>query len=386
MMQGAILGGGTLLAKVILLALLLWSVLLFIKCISYRTLPQSLRIGAILVCSFVIYGLFPIAGNEYLVVKSSGTLVPPFSYMKGALMSITPIYAFYYYARSNGINTVDIRWLSMAFLCIAIVDFYYSRDNLLAEAMASGSNREEFTNNVGYVFLGLFPYVYYLNRKYALPYLAIIVFFIVSAMKRGAVLIGLVCVFVYLYHWLKDTRGSKRIIALVGILSVLLLAGIFILNFYENSMYFQARVDQTLEGNLSGRDKIAESMVSYYFKEATFLEMIFGCGANGTLKHASNYAHNDWLEMLMNQGLVGVVIQLLFYSALFFDFRRIAKIDKTFYYAAMTLFIIVFFKTMFSMSICNMRPEISLIMGFVLSIRTNPHLLYENRGCRAISR
>ena len=95
-------------------------------------------------------------------------------------------------------------------------------------------------------------------------------------------------------------------------------------------------------------------------------QVLFGIGADGTLIVADNYAHNDWLEILTNQGAVGVLIFGVYWFRLIGEWRKSKGMHDA--YMAITLFIIIFFmKTLFSMSYNTIPYYSSIILGFYLS-------------------
>ena len=57
-----------------------------------------------------------------------------------------------------------------------------------------------------------------------------------------------------------------------------------------------------MEGGSSGRDELLTNSLDYYLNNESIIQQIFGLGANGTLSVAGNGAHNDWVELLVNQG------------------------------------------------------------------------------------
>lgn len=365
MMQDILFGEGGLIGRLLLIVLLVWSVSIFLKIRRHSKQPRSLNVLAVLLGTYILYGLIPILTSETLNV-GYGVAVPPFSYMKSALISIVPVFVFFYYAKKGYITQTNIKWLAVAFFAILIFDYYHSTTKLLLQALERGSSIEEFTNNVGYNFLCLLPYLYFFKKKYALLFMLGIMVFIVMAMKRGAIMIGAVCVMFYLYQWIRLASRKTKMYVSIGIVFIIVLSGYFVMDFYDQSSYFQQRVEDTLEGNTSDRDVIVSSLWGFYVGDASLFEQLFGCGANGTLKHGQVFAHNDWLEMLINQGLIGVLIQLAFYVTLFFDMRKMRRIDKQYYFSFFTLYIIAFAKTIFSMSICAMLPYTTMMLGFFL--------------------
>ncbi|MCH5307075.1 MAG: hypothetical protein J1E37_03280 [Prevotella sp.] len=362
LLQGVIFGGETIIAKLLLVVLLAWSACHFLHAATHH-MPSPLAVLTILLVSYVLYGLVPIVNNEVGHIGLDRVSVPPFSYMKAALSSILPAYTYYHFAKRGMINGRDIRVLAVVFLPLIILDYYHNEQQILAKALSEGIDREEITNNVGYEFLCLFPYLYFLKRKYALPFMVCLVVFLLMAMKRGAILIGTLCTILYLYNWLRYAKRQTKIYAFAGIIAIAIGIGLFVSDMYENSPYFQHRIESTLEGNTSGRDEIVSHLLDEYTNKGSTVNLLFGFGANGTLKHGGRYAHSDWVEMLIDQGAIGVFILLSFYVSLFLFLCRTRRRNAV-KNAALMLFIIMSAKTVFSMSICAMLPYTTLLLGY----------------------
>ena len=73
--------------------------------------------------------------------------------------------------------------------------------------------------------------------------------------------------------------------------------------------YFQTRLTSTLEGNSSGRDEIY-SHIWNVFNNSNMFHYLFGYGAQGSFIMTAKFAHSDWLELLINQGLLGFIIYI----------------------------------------------------------------------------
>ena len=141
----------------------------------------------------------------------------------------------------------------------------------------------------------------------------------------------------------------------------------------DNSAYFMTRYEQTMDGDASGRDVIYEKLWHAILTEQNPLYFYLGRGADSTLKVAGNYAHQDWLETFCNNGLVGVLI--LFYF--FYTFGKNAwKSRNVFsgmmFYSFITLFIIIFSKTLFSASIKDLTLFESMLIGYFAFWMTQP--------------
>ena len=184
-------------------------------------------------------------------------------------------------------------------------------------------------------------------------------------MKRGAILIGVATSIVLLYA---NVRNSSRWLKLLfAILSVIIIIGAskYVDYMIDNSAYFNARVEQTLEGDSSNRDIIYGTLWHTLLSEPNPFYFYFGRGADSTLKVAGTFAHQDWLETFCNNGLVGVFILFFF----FYTFGKNVWKSRMYFHGMMfysffTLFIIIFSKTLFSASIKDLLLYESMLIGY----------------------
>ena len=97
-------------------------------------------------------------------------------------------------------------------------------------------------------------------------------------------------------------------------------------------------------------------------------EQLFGGGANHTLIVTDNYAHNDWLEILINQGILGILVYL-FYWFKFWQEQRFCRNIKKLNLARTSLTICIlasFLMTIFSMSYGDLPIGMSMAIGICL--------------------
>ena len=96
----------------------------------------------------------------------------------------------------------------------------------------------------------------------------------------------------------------------------ILLCGLFyfISDFYSTNTYFQHRLEATKEGNSSGRDDIYETLLNHILSNGNLFGMIFGEGALATTKITWTAAHNDWLEFMVDMGLIGFVSYVVYWG------------------------------------------------------------------------
>jgi hypothetical protein len=184
-------------------------------------------------------------------------------------------------------------------------------------------------------------------------------------MKRGAILIGAVGTMILLYSNLKNS--SRKIKFLFAILTTVIIVGIskYIDYMMSHSEYFMLRYEQTLEGQTSGRDVIYGSLWHTLLSEPAPLYFYLGRGAESTLRIIGKFAHQDWLETFCNNGIIGVIILFVF----FYTFGKNVWKSKLYFsrmmfFSFVTLFIITFCKTLFSMSIQNLDLSITMLIGY----------------------
>lgn len=129
----------------------------------------------------------------------------------------------------------------------------------------------------------------------------------------------------------------------------------------DNSAYF----NQTLEGNSSGRDSIYSILWYEFLENGSLFYCLFGFGADATISIAGNFAHNDWLELLINNGLLGIVL----YVGYWWRFASLKnKIEEENTRCAAVAFCITFFMlSLYSMSYGAMDIFVTMGFGYCIS-------------------
>ena len=363
--QGAFIPQASIFSQLLLMILLIISLYYtYIANMRYR-LPTYFIGLNILVAMFTIYGICLMIlydPTDYLLKRDS------FIYLKTIYRSLLPIFVFYVLFKEEKYDEKKMYiWIFILF-AFTSVEFFQQEKKLMIKAMLLGINSTEFTNNIGYLFLSLFPACVFLYKKPLIQYIALgyCVIFILSGMKRGAILIGVVCLIWLLWNNLKKTSVRQKL-GTLSLSAILCLVGfIFVQHKMNSSLYFQDRIEQTLEGDSSGRDKLYVTLLDYFIDKATPLQFAFGSGADASLKVSHKYAHNDWLEIAVNQGVLGIMIYLLYF--LLFTKECLSKCYSSQEQLALQLlFIIYFMQTFFSMSYNEMSISATLVLGYCLA-------------------
>ena len=372
-LQGTLYASGSAISQGILAVLLLWSIFLTLKVNVDYKLPIFFKALNIFVITLSFYGIILIMGNESLYMDNIlSSRVSKLDFLKTLYMSLLPIYVMFHYVKRNILTDSLIRLFLVFWLLITIFLYIRVQQEFQIKMVELGHNEDrEMTNNIAYDFLHLFPLLFLWNRKPLFQYLfaAFIFAFIMSGMKRGAILIGAVCLIWFLYRALVNAKGKGKILIPLCTIALFFVVVNYVMNLYETSPYFKYRIEQTLGGNSSGRDVIFSSLWNIYNSDPSLLHFLFGNGACATLKVFGQYAHNDWLELLINQGLLGAVLYAAYFATLLYTIYK-NKNNKDVYSILAMIFVIMFASSLFSMSYASLGLPIAVGLGYCLNKST----------------
>ena len=339
--------------------------------------PPYIKGLNLLVLMFSIYGFALIAMNPSTVHYSlSGMSMASYNYIKSIYLSILPIYAFYYFSLKGYLTAERLRWWAVVFCISSVVSYYHYMQQELMKMMERGSSADEVTNNAGYLFLSLIPIWVLFRKKPLLQYagLAFSMGYILLGMKRGAIAIGGVVVLYLIWQIIRNAKGKQRLFVIL-LTAALAVAGVyFVIDMMSSSDFFLQRIEATKDGNSSGRDNLYSFFWEYFIERADYAQYLFGRGANGTLEIHYNYAHNDWLEIAVNQGLFGIIVYAFYWKQFYATWRRSTNIEAKTILALMG--IIYFAKTLFSMSYVDMTYVCTSVLGYALATTNRPNNIY----------
>lgn len=237
-----------------------------------------------------------------------------FSMFKGVLLSSLPLFPFYYFARKGILEIKYLKFFLIIMIPITILQYYTNENQILAERIST--ENIDVVNNTAYTFVGLTPFVFLFKDKknIANVLMVIMMIFIIQSAKRGALIAGVIGLLIFIFYQIKTIKRENRLKG-VFLVSVGLGIMIYYLNqFLENNEYLLSRLQSIEEGNSSGRNFLYTFLIDGWL-EGNIIQLLFGFGFASSVKMAGNYAHNDWLELLSNFGLLGVTIYLaLFYQ------------------------------------------------------------------------
>lgn len=362
-LQGTLYAYGSILAKLILVILLFVSFINLIRALRNGA-PKYLLMVTFLIILFIIY-------TPYNALIENGWMFPslnPYNFTKNVFISLLPIFSYYWYAKRGLLTENLIKTWLWIFLPVAIASFYREQNARLAMALEEGSKRIEFTNNTGYLFVSLFPLLCFYKNRTLIQYLvmALLTFFIIISMKRGAIFTGAVCIPLIIINSLSNSRWTKRIFVVVlSIILVFIIHG-YIQHMFETSDFFNQRFQKTIEGDSSNRDFIYNVLWNKFTTNTSVLEFFFGKGLNSTLLIVGNGAHNDWLEIAIDIGLLGLITYIIYWYVFIKTWKNMT-FDNTIQMAMGLIVISEFMKTWFSFSINDMPIYELPVLGYCLS-------------------
>ena len=312
-------------------------------------------------CALCLVAMFCVYGIQNIMFGNGVPSMPASRYLKFSLISLLPIFFFFIQSQKGNLDFSRIIIYTFFLLAMAFGRFYLGEQNALADGI------EETTNNAGYNFVKLLPLIYFLYKKPLLQYgtLAVIIAYVLMGMKRGAILIGCVCVLIFLFSGLKEKSDKRRFATLL--LSIIIVIGTIygVRYMLDSSAYFVSRVEATLEGDSSNRDILYSSIWNYFIQERNIFYFVFGHGADSTVRLTGTSAHQDWLEIAFNNGLLGLSIFLVFNIVFGVAAWKCRKYFPPYmFYSFCTLFFICFSATLFSMSITEMSISQTMLIGY----------------------
>ncbi len=289
---------------------------------------------------------------------------------RGIMLSLLPFYPFYYFSKKGILETKLLIVFLLIILPVFIAQYYNLQRNIL---IARLSDNTDIVNNMAYPFVNLIPYGFLLGKKKILSgtVMLILVFFIIQSAKRGAIIIGAIGLLFFFYYSLITIEKRNRAI---GIIVVLILIGGLSFFAYKTLLtneYSIARMNTILEGNTSGRMTIYRTLFNTWYNSDNIINLIFGFGFASSVEIAGNFAHNDWLELLSNFGMVGIFIYVyFFYGFLKCCYNKKWEIDKHIIILVITA--MWFATSMISMTFTVLYGFIpSILLGFIVGNKNN---------------
>jgi hypothetical protein len=355
-LQGILYTSGSILSQAALLIFLLIGLSSLIKASLTKNNPKVIYVWI----AFYVVNVIAFLLSEKDVYGLDVGHTSTFNQFKEISIVMLSIFVPFMSTKSNGISDKYIQSLAIIFCIYSFMRFFFSADELSASL-----SRDRFTNNAGYVLVCVLPYIPFLlkrNKILTSVLLLIVSVTIVISAKRGAIVcLGVSVLFSWIYYFRKNVSSIRNIL-----LPSVLIIGLIYISYesYLSDDYLQGRIEQ-MEDN-EGRMIIYERLWSHWVEDQNLFTMIFGNGIAQTIPIAGISAHNDWLELLIDNGLVGVILYLLIFVYLFIYVYK-SSLDFYFRWSAYLCLIIWVLKTIFSMGYSDYSNAIFVMMiGFCI--------------------
>lgn len=357
--QGALYSEGSIVAKLCLGAILSISLIYLIK---------SLLINAKKSSFFYLWGLLLLINTfGYILVFEPSTSNIYYSQYKSILLVIITFYPFYYFGYKNHLSDKKLKMFFIFSLFLSALTLYINRQSALDISLTDNIN---FVDNTAYTFVALLPYIFLWdkNKKFSFLTLLFIIFLIIQSSKRGAFICGVVFLIIYSLYQFKNNQSKRKLQSTIFTLfGITLLLNIFY-KFYQNNEFLVNRIIKATEGNASGRDIIYTNLLNNWYYSDSLINQLIGFGFVSTidLSGTGNLAHNDWLELLVNFGLLGVLLYMLILASLF-KFSIFSNIPRTYQIIILSIAIIWLLQTLFSMHYTSINSVFnSILVGYCM--------------------
>lgn len=180
-------------------------------------------------------------------------------------------------------------------------------------------------NYIGYYIVALFPFALMLKAKsLRVIAIALITYGAVYSLKRGAilalVLMGFCSSFLYIFFVSNRSKRGRNIIALISVWAVaLVVGGLFVRANWE---VVEHRLNQA-----SNREEVYRRSFEAIGKSEIY-EIMIGHGSRQSEQAIKANTHNDWLFLLYDYGIVGVVLMLNVYLSLMWMIWKLCKLKS----------------------------------------------------------
>ena len=242
------------------------------------------------------------------------------------------------------------------------------------EAVANPRNKlgvDVINTSSGYVFVMLLPLLMYKYRDQGVWVFLLTLVLTAITGKRGALVIYAVLMIYSLINFRamgRHQRVNYKTLIALG------LASLSFLYFFEVAYEsLQYRIDNFVDSKRgtvgSGRDILWLAFYDHW-SESDLVNTVFGSGYFSTLSINGFVAHNDFIQYLVDYGLFGLLLYLVFLYLLFSNIRRIRRIDTHLYLLLMSCFIIFVGRGLFAGTIRTDQIYWSISFGYLLGMAT----------------
>lgn len=290
------------------------------------------------------------------------------SALKFIFQAISMYFPFYCISRKGGLGDLKIVIL---FVFLFITLFFQYQYN--AKTIMDSQGSDATTNNIAYGFCMLLPLLYVFMGKQivSLALYTITLLLVVFGAKRGALICFSVVSVLFLYFLIKNSPKKMKFGRVLFVVFAFAMIVYYGYQFGISNDFFMHRVDQTIDGNSSNRDWMYPMIWNYSIK-SNVVNILFGHGFMESTRIAGVQAHQDWLELFSNMGVLGVIVYLFFFISMYSCFYKnrffLTNNEKFCYLGVMAIWTIkpFFSMTYYSVMTCLLSMSLGLLQGRIL--------------------
>lgn len=321
---------------------------------QHRSLLFSLLI---IIIGWIIF-LWFISSKSY---RFEGEVVSTMYMVQYSIIVFSSVFSFYYISVNRFIKTYHLK----TFVLLLGVIYVYNVLNFDVAADSAGDFDFSTVNNKSYSIVALFPLlsIFWDKKWFMLLLMTMALFFVTFCLKRGAMIIAAifyVISIIYVYIGRNKSMLNKRLIQL-SVLALVIGVVYAFMSIYNSNDLIQARIELTLEGGSSGRDYIY-AKIWRAWEDSNILSQIIGHGPISTLSAASRYAHNDWLEVLFDFGIFGLILYIGI-SVCLFKYWKKEKMPMQYKCGILLCLLYIILRSSFSM--CIYELDSLLAFGYI---------------------
>lgn len=208
---------------------------------------------------------------------------------------------------------------------------------------------EDANNNIFYLLTLLPWFMMSRNSKLRLIFILFILTMSVYSLKRSAIIVSVLCSIFYVYHVYLKNGQRVRSIAIGAILVLVAILLISYANKISNGTAFE-RIQSIEEDNGSGRVNRYINVWELIRKEKSVDKILLGRGLRAVEVQmgTSRSAHNDFLEVLFDYGVIGLILYVMMHIALIRRIRFLSRIKSPVYEGYFMSYVIFFIMSMVS--------------------------------------
>lgn len=362
-LQGIAYPSGSLISQTILLLYVCIGAVCFVKtCLNKRT-PLAVKTLILfyifLTLSFIISPKVVI-GTKYEAIGN----IPTFYQFKDISLCLLSFFVPYSIITKNGISINNILFIFFTFLFLSLIRYVYS--------INTHYDTLSFTNNSGYLLVSIIPFLPFVikkNKIIGILSIITITYLTILSSKRGAIVCLIISLAILIFLYFKNRK--IKLLHILAFTIIICGLGVFIYKTIISNEYLISRLEYTADSGIGSRSIAYRTIWQHWLHDTNIINILFGNGMASSVTVWGNYAHNDWLELLISNGVLGVSLYAVFFISTFFYIKK-SKLDNTYKVSAYLCFIIWFLKTVFSMGYTDsVNTFITVLLGIILG--SNEH-------------